>query len=207
MKPPANTAQAVRAAVARARPGEPFASRKLMGHGPHTAVQRELSRLAKAGTIRRIAHGIFVRPERSRHVHGEVPPELSKVAKALAERTGAVIQVHGAEAALRMGLTTQVPMQTIFQTSGPSKSIKVGNRIVQLKHASSRKLALAGRPAGVALAALWYLGKAEVAPSTFEIIRRKLGPAEFMALAGARAQMPAWMAEALDRYQEALPPG
>lgn len=127
--------------------------------------------------------------------------------KTIAERSGAVIQVNGAEAARRMGLSTQVPMQTIFRTSGPSKNIKVGSRVVQLKHASPRKLLLAGRPAGLALAALWYLGKEEVAPTTFAKIERSIGEAEFKALIAARAQMPAWMAKALEQYQKVRPAG
>lgn len=164
-------------------------------------MQKALSRLVQAGAVRRVANGIFVRPELNPYVAGEVPPDLIKVVKTIAARSGATVQAHGAEAAVRMGLTTQVPMQPIFLTSGPSRLIKIGSRQVRLVRASSRKLALAGRPAGVALAALWYLGKREVAPSTFEKIARKLGPTEFKALTDAHAQMPGWMVKILDRYE------
>lgn len=44
-----------------------------------------------------------------------------------------------------------------------------------LQHVAQRKLNLAGRPAGLALAAMWYLGKKEVTPALIEEIRRKLG--------------------------------
>lgn len=202
MKPPSTTAEVVRTAIARTRLGEPFASRRLATQGRSSAaVQRELSRLAKAGVLQRVAHGVFVRPEHSAYVSGPVPPELTKVVEAIAERTGSKVQMSGAEAASRLGLSTQVPMQAVFQTTGPSRTLKVGSRIVRLKHVAPRKLALTGKPAGVALAALWYLGKREVTPSTFEKLERKLGAREFKALAAAKSHMPAWMVKALQLYE------
>lgn len=200
-----NAAEAVRSAVARTPQGQPFAGRTLAIHGRREAVQRELSRLAQAGKIRRIAHGIFVRPEQSPYVRGEVPPEPLEVARAIAERTGAVVEISGAEAAKRLGLSTQVPMQYIFQTSGPNSEFSVGSRRVRLKHVAPRKLVLAGRPAGIALTALWYLGKREVEPSTFATIERKLSTEEFKVLTEAKTHMPAWMARALDQYEEQQP--
>lgn len=201
MKPQETTAQAVRTAIAKTRPGEPFASRGLLGANSRAAVQRELSRLARAGVVERVAHGVFVKPEKSPYVSGSVPPELSKVVAAIAERTGTKVQMSGAEAAARLGLSTQLPMQPVFQTTGVSRVLKVGSRTVKLKHASHRKLALAGRPSGNALAALWYLGKNEVSSETFAKIHRKIGEPEFKALTQAKGAMPAWMQKALRAYE------
>jgi hypothetical protein len=197
-----NAAQAVRTAIARTPEGQPFAGRTLAVHARREAVQRELSRLSQAGKIRRVAHGVFVRPEQSPYVKREVPPEPFEVAKVIAERTGSAIEVSGAEAANRLGLSTQVPMQHNFQTSGPSTQFIAGLRKVRLKHVAPRKLVLAGQPAGLALAALWYLGKREVEPLTFAAIERKIGPVEFKKLQEAKVHMPAWMAKVLEQYEQ-----
>jgi hypothetical protein len=114
---------------------------------------------------------------------------------------GAVVQIHGAEAARRLELTTQVPTQSVFVTSGPSKRIRVGKMEIRLQHVCQRKLALAGRPAGLALAAMWYLGKMEVTPALVEKIRRKLGSSEFEVLKSATRSMPAWMSDAIFRSE------
>jgi len=111
--------------------------------------------------------------------------------------------VHGAEAARRLELTTQVPTQPVFSTSGPSKRIRLGSMEIRLQHVCQRKLLHAGRPAGLALAALWYLGKSEVTAATIEKIRRKLSPAEFKVLKSATSSMPAWMSDALYRHGRA----
>lgn len=180
--------------------GEPFTPAILLECGTRAAVDQALSRMVKAGQIARVARGVFVRPEVSRYV-GKVMPEAMKVAEALAKTTGAVVQVHGAEAARRLGLTTQVPQQAVFTTSGPSRRVKFGKTEIRLQHASGRKLALAGRPAGLALAALWYLGKGAVTPATVEQIRSRLPASEFAALREATANMPAWMSDMFYRYE------
>ncbi len=142
----------------------------------------------KKGEIARISRGVFVRPKKSRYV-GEVLPEPSKVAQAIASVHRETIQVQGAEAARLLGLTTQMPLQAVFYTSGPNRKLKLGNLLLTLKHVAQRKLALAGKPSGLALSALWYLGK-EQTPEAFE---------EFRAETPA---MPAWMADTLHRYEQ-----
>jgi hypothetical protein len=126
---------------------------------------------------------------------GEVPPEPSKVAEVIAGEFGETVQVHGAEAARQMGLSTQVPTKPIFYTTGPNRRFYLGKLEVVLRHISPRKLALVGRPAGIALIALWYLGKHAVTLATLEQIRSRLEPPEFEKLRSATSSMPAWMSE------------
>lgn len=195
------TAERIRQCIAEIPVGEPFTPAGLLECGTRASVDQSLSRLVKAGTITRVTRGVFVRPEVSRYVD-KVMPEPIKVAHVLAKSTGAVVQVHGAEAARRLELTTQVPVQSMFSTSGPSKRIRVGKMEIRLQHVSSRKLALAGRPAGLALAALWYLGKGEVTIKTIANIRNKLSPGEFEVLKSTTNAMPAWMSDVFFRYEQ-----
>ena len=127
-------------------------------------------------------------------------PSPIKVAETIAKTTGSIVQVHGAEAAHQFELTTQVPIQPVFLTSGPSKRIRVGKMEIRLQHVCQRKLALAERPAGLALAALWYMGKNEVTPSLIEKVRQKLSVTEFEALKSVTSAMPSWMSDALFKY-------
>lgn len=194
MSRPTKTTELIRQRIELMPVGEPFSPVALLGCGTRASVDQALSRLVKAGAIERVTRGVFVRPEISRFV-GKVAPSPMKVAEAVAKTTGAIVQVHGAEAARRFELTTQVPSQPVFATSGPSRHIRMGKMEIRLRHVCQRKLALAGRPAGIALAAMWYLGKTEVTPAVVEKIRQKLGPGEFEALQSAAGSMPAWMRE------------
>lgn len=200
MSKPTKTAELIRQRIEGIPIGEPFTPKVFLEFGTRASVDQTLSRLVKAGSIERVARGVFVRPELSRFV-GKVMPEPLQVAETVAKATGSTVQIHGAEAARRLELTSQTPTQSVFITSGPSKRIRVGNTEIRLQHVCQRKLALAGRPAGLALTAMWYLGKEEVTPAVVQKIRRKLGPGEFAALKSATSSMPAWMSDALFRSE------
>lgn len=178
--------------------GRPFMPAEFLPLGSRASVDQVFSQLCKAGAIRRIARGIYVRPKHSRYV-GEVLPGPEAIAKQVAAAEGATIQVGGAEAARRLELSTQVPMQPVFYTSGRSREINAGRLKIRLRHISPRKLAMSERPAGLALTALEYLGKRNVTPQIIEQVRRKLSPEEFEVLQRASTVMPAWLAEALNR--------
>lgn len=193
-----NVTQLIRRRIESLQNGVPFMPSAFLECGTRASVDQALTRLAKTGAIERVSRGIYVRPEVNRFV-GKVMPEPMQVAQTVAESSGALIQVHGAEAALRLELTTQVPTQPIYMTSGPSRRMRFGQMEIRLQHVSRRKLALVGRPAGLALSAMWYLGKADVTPALVEKIRDKLGSSEFEALKGAASSMPAWMSDAIYR--------
>ncbi len=193
------TAELIRQHIEGIPLGEPFTPNLFLGCGTRASVDQTLSRLVKAGAIERITRGAYMRPEINRFV-GKVMPEPIKVAAMIAKNTGAIVQVHGAEAARKLELTTQVPIQTVFSTSGPSRRIQMGTLQIHLQHVCQRKLALAGRPAGLALAAMWYLGKNEVTLSLIEKIQHKLSSEEFEALQSATSAMPAWMSNIMSQY-------
>jgi len=202
MKEKIKTIELIRRRIEAIPAGEPFTPAIFLSCGTRVCIDQTLSRLVKAGVIERLARGIFVRPEVSRFVSKVVPEPLT-VAKAVAKTTGCVIQVHGAEAARKLELTKQVPTQPIFVTSGPSKRIRIGEMEIRLQHVCRRKLVLANRPAGLAITAMWYLGKKKVTPAIIGNIRRKLGSDEFEALKSAIPAMPAWMSDAIFHYEQA----
>jgi len=187
-----NTARLIRQRIEKAKPGEPFTSAEFLDCGTRASIDQNLSRLIKSGAIERVARGVFVKPEVNRFV-GKVAPEPIKVVNALAKASGSIVQVHGAEAARQLGLSTQVPLRAVYSTSGPSRRVRVGAMEIQLKHVCASKLALAGTPGGLALSALRYLGKNGVTPSVIDKIRRAIPGSEFEALKSCRK--PSWMSD------------
>ncbi|MFA6242718.1 MAG: DUF6088 family protein [Candidatus Hydrogenedentales bacterium] len=194
-----STTESIREKVLQYPLGHPIMLREFLAYGGRAAVDQALARLVRVGILTRPARGVYTRPKRNPYV-GEVFPEPMKVAEAIARETGSAVQVHGAEAARRMGFTTQVPNRPIFYTSGPNRRFRLGEMEVVLKHVSPRKLALAGRPAGVALTALWYLGKDAVDAKTIEHVHAQLTPEEFTALMSVSFLMPGWMHDAFMRH-------
>ena len=118
---------------------------------------------------------------------------------AIAKKNGEIVQVHGAEAARRFKLSTQVPTLPVYYTSGSSRTIQIRNVEVRLIHTSNRRrLQFAGKKTGVALSALWYLGKGNVNSETISTIKSGLSAKEFEALNAAN--VPEWMTAAFNEF-------
>ncbi|MEX0617901.1 MAG: DUF6088 family protein [Pseudohongiellaceae bacterium] len=200
-----SVSKSVKARVKRMPRGKPFSSSVLLGLGSRAAVDQALSRQVKAGEVKRIARGIYIRPKSSRFI-AEVMPEVGEVMNVIAKDNNEIIQVGGAEAANRFGLSTQMPTKHVYYTNGAPREINVGNLRVQLKNTRSpRKLVYAGEKPGMALSALWYLGKGNVNEATIERIRAGMNEKEFEKFKSA--SMPAWMADAVRKYSSTQPNG
>jgi hypothetical protein len=134
-----------------------FTPKEFSDLGPRTAIDQALSRLRRRGTIRRLAQGIYEFPRIHSRI-GVLSPSAEAVARAVAARTNSRIQVSQAKAVNLMGLSTQVPAQNIFLTEGPSRTLKIGNQTIVMKHAASSTMIGAGTEAGVVIQAIRAFG-------------------------------------------------
>lgn len=181
--------------AARALPEGGLISPKEFLHlASRAAVDQSLARLAREGQLLRVGRGAYALPVAGRF--GSRPPSTEAVVEAIQSTHGEVVVPNGAAEANALGMTTQVPTREIFLTSGPTRTLHLGNRIVELKHGSRWQLALGKRPAGKAIRALSWLGP-EQAPSALRILQTKLPAEEWAALHAARAVLPGWMARAV----------
>jgi len=137
---------------------------------------------------------------------GKVPPNPAAVVKAIAEATGETVAPHGAEAARLLGLTTQVPLTAIYSTNGKTREFKIGQVVVKLRHASNRQLTMAGTPAGLALAALRYLGRQAVDEQTVEQVRDRIGDEQFQVMRQEAGAIPSWLSDVIWRAQQRSEP-
>ncbi|GMU52632.1 MAG: hypothetical protein AMXMBFR33_17780 [Candidatus Xenobia bacterium] len=188
--------ETVRQKVRHRRRGEPFTAKEMSSLGNRASVDQALSRLVKDRVIERVGRGVYVRPKES-PLLGRLPVSAVQVAKAVARARQEKLQLSGAEAANRLGLTTQVPARTIYLTDGPSRIIRVGKQEVELKHAASTKLVGAGTEGGLVISALYYLGREAVTP---EVIGKLQGSLSFVIknqLLRLLPHVPSWMGQSL----------
>ena len=164
----------------------------LLHLGSRAAVDQALSRLARKRDLMRVCQGVYVLPIQTRF--GPRPPALSKVLASLSRLWGETIVPCGGMAASTLGLTTQVPVLSVYLTSGANRHLKLGELAVELRHAPRWQLTAPHRPAGEAVRALAWMGPEEV-EAGLEAIRPKLSAEDMRELAASRAVMPAWMAE------------
>ncbi len=155
--------------------GSVFTPKDFLDLGSRAAVDQSLSRLTKQSTIRRIGRGVYDFP-RTHPRLGQLAPRPDDIAKAISG--GANIQGSGANAANDLGLTTQVPAQSVYVTDGPNRNLPLysGNQVIRLRQAGVRNRAGIGSPSGKVLQALRHIGKRGVDDSVTTHLRHTLPP-------------------------------
>jgi hypothetical protein len=172
--------------------GALLTAKGLLHLGQRAAVDQALSRLARRGELLRAGRGLYVRPVESRF--GARAPTPEKVVAGLAELRRETVASHGAAAANALGLTSQVTVRSVYLTSGPSRTLRLGGQSVEMRHAPAWQLVLAGRPAGEILRALAWLGPSK-AEGALRTLRRTLPASDLQALAKAAPLLPTWLAQ------------
>jgi hypothetical protein len=176
--------------------GAPISAKGLLHLGNRAAIDQALSRLVERGQLMRAGRGVYLHPISSRF--GIRSPSVQQAVEALASQRGEVIVSSGAAAANTLGLTTQVPVRSVYLTSGRSRTMSLGKQVVELRHAPRWQLALANRPAGEAVRALAWLGP-EKAEAALKALKRKLPSTTFQELVAVAPQLPTWLARSVGK--------
>ena len=162
--------------------------------GTRAGIDQALSRLSRAGKLMRSGRGVYVLPIESRF--GTRAPSPEKVVAESARLRGETIAPHGAAAANRLGLTTQVPMRMAYLTSGPSRQLKLGAQCIELKHAPTWQLLNANRESGEVLRALAWSGRPHAREALIQL-KPKLPSQVRDELVASRSSLPGWLAETI----------
>ena len=151
-----------------------------------------LSRLAKAGKIRRIRQGLYDLP-RDHPVVGRTAPDPMAAVRALMEGSSATWQVSGAYAANLLGLSEQVPAQIVILTDGVPRRVALGKLTLLIRRAAPRYLLGAGRPAGLVIQSIRHLRASGLTPRLVVQLRGQLDAGTKTDLRALAPRLPAWM--------------
>ena len=190
-----SVAESIAKRVKRMSRGRPFTKALFAEEGSRTSVNKALSRMARRGLLERVARGIYMRPKISEYTGRKVRANPITVMETVVKASGETIQIHGVEAVRRLGLSTQMQVLPTYYTSGSTREIKMGNAVVRLRHSSWQRLQQAGTQAGLALTALFYLGKEGVTDQVTGKILCLLSAEEYSKLMACK--MPKWMRKVL----------
>lgn len=160
--------------------------------GSREAIDLALHRLAKKGTVRRLARGVYDYPKTHPKL-GTLLPPAETIARALAGRDRTRLQPAGAYAANVLGLSEQVPAKAVFLTDGPSRTVKIGPTTIQLRRTTPRNMAAAGRLSGLLIQAFRELGEAHLTSERVAHLKRALPAKERRGLLKDLRLAPAWM--------------
>ena len=151
-----------------------------------------LSELTDEGLLVRISQGIYAKPRKSRF--GVVLPTVDKVVQAIASRDNSEVLPSGMTALNVLGLSTQVPMNYTYLTTGSERKIKLANRQVTLKRGVPKNFCYETRLAALLVQALRVLKQENVTDEELHTIRSLvLKEPDKESLMRDVDMMPAWM--------------
>jgi hypothetical protein len=187
-------ANAIMSRIEKLPEGTPVSAKMLLGLGTRAGVDQALSRLHRRGQLIRMGRGLYVLPVQSRF--GKRAPAPEKVIEAFAAQRGETITSSPAAVANALGLTTQVPVRSIYITSGRSRKLNLGKLRVELKHAPAWQLG-SGVEGEVVRALVW--GGPSKIDETLATLSQKVPAAELERIVQRGSQLPGWIAEPLSR--------
>lgn len=151
--------------------GTVFTPKDFLDLGSRAAVDQSLSRMVKDGTIRRLGRGVYDFPKTHPRL-GVLSPSSDAVAKAVVG--SCAVQPSGAHAANSLGLSTQVPAQTVYYTDGPQRDLRMGRRRIHVRRRSPKNLLGAGTDVGRVYQAIRHLGRSRVNDDVIKTLRRRV---------------------------------
>ena len=167
--------------------------RDFLDIGSREAVDQALSRLVKAGRLRRVGRGLYDNPRISGVLKRPAPVDLDAAIAAITRRDGTHVMPDGMAAANQLGLTNAVPARPCYITDGATRSVEVDGRTIRFRHASPSVMRWAGKAAAPVVQALRWLGPAASAdPQIASILKRRLPDVVKQDLFQNRQDLPGW---------------
>jgi len=194
--------------IARMTPGMVFFPSDLAKVGTKTShVLKVLERETKAGTILRLAQGVYYYPKADdKYGLGIIYPSYEEVAERIAERDKVIIVPTGAYALNKLGFSTQVPMNLVYMTDGTSKTIKMSNGYsIKFIHTTQKNLAYKNRLLQMLVFALKDIGKENITEEQEARVRTLLQNTPLEQIRDDLGLMPAWIKDLiLKQYEQQI---
>ncbi|PJI23089.1 DUF6088 family protein [Prevotella intermedia] len=151
-----------------------------------------LAELTSNGLLVKIAQGIYVKPRKSRF--GQVLPSVEKIVQAIAARDNAEILPSGMTALNALGLSTQVPMNYTYLTTGSERTVKLTNHQIVLKRGVPKNFCYETRLIALLVQALKTIKQENIGTKELQVIREIISKKPNKeSLAKDIDMMPVWM--------------
>ncbi|MFR1239610.1 MAG: DUF6088 family protein [Butyricimonas faecihominis] len=163
--------------------------------GNDRVVRQALIRLEKRGILERVKRGVYLLPEVDAEI-GVLHPSLDDIAKTIAERDNVQILPTGALALNILGLSTQVPMNAVYVTTGASKIVRVGKRKITFRRVTPKYFAFKAKVSPLIVFALQEIKEKNVTEGIIEQLKKVLEKSnELELLQDDLKKYPAWIRE------------
>lgn len=138
--------------------------------GSAETIRKILHEATINGILEKAGHGIYIKPKVSRF--GHIPVPLEKIAREIADRDKCKILPTGSTAANLIGLSTQVPMNLSYITTGSTRTINIEGRKISFRHASPKNFAAKGMVMPLLIQGIREIGEDNISETEYDTIKR-----------------------------------
>ena len=135
-----NAMQTIRKQVGAVPDGSIFTMRDFYGISDPNNTKQCISRLVREGALNRVCKGIYQKPRYIKILNSYASADPQLVAEALVRENGWSIAPSGNAALNILGLDTQIPMRTVYVSSGPNRKYEWGRTSIEFQHRSSKEI-------------------------------------------------------------------
>jgi hypothetical protein len=175
--------------------GWAFSKVDFLDLGSDADIRKALSELAVKGTIRRVIRGIYDYPRISQLLNTEMGPDLDQLARALARRSGWRLQPSENTALNLLGLSTQVPAQSVYLSDGPSKTYEIGKQQLVFKKRTLKESVFKHKESELVVQALKALGRERIDDEILKKLANTWSPTIWKKILRDTKTAPAWVCD------------
>lgn len=199
-----STARKIENSIENLGRGKIFFADDFVSMGSAENIRQTLLRCAKSNKIVRVAKGIYYYPQIDDKLGlGALMPSYDQIANAIAERAHARIIPTGDYALNVLGLSTQVPMNSVYLTDGTPRKIEIsGGRGIVFKKTTPKNLSFKNRLAMLITSALKSIKQENVTPEQIEHIGKLLRKEDKDSVLADLALMPIWIRKIVTKAYE-----
>lgn len=165
----------------------------------YETAKKAIVKLAKSKKIRHVIRGVYDNPSYSSLLQEFTAPKPNEIAKALARNYNWNITVSGDAALNMLGLSTQVPANWCYISSGPYKKYEMGKVSIEFKHRADKSISGMSEKTAMVIQAIKAIGKGKMSPSTIQTISQRLSSEEKKTILAESRKTTVWIYEVVKK--------
>lgn len=155
--------------IRESKEGTLFFVTDFAAEGNDVFISRLLSEFAEKGVLHRLAKGIYFKPQFTKF--GILKPDIQDLVTAIARRDNAQVLPTGETAANLLRLSTQIPMNIVYLTSGSARKIDLGQKTVTFKRCVPKNFACKNELLAILIQAMKSIGQERLTNEHRNIIK------------------------------------
>ena len=177
--------------------GSAFVTSDFTDLAEYETAKKTIARLEKKGALRRVLRGVYDKPKFSSLLQEYAAPIPDQIAHAIARNYNWIISASGNTALNQLGLSTQVPADWSYISSGPYKKYSFGSITLTFSHRSDSQMIGMSEKTLLLIQALKAIGPDNVSDADIKRIRKRFSSDDYQIILSESRHTISWIYEVI----------